>query len=1090
LLRQHLRKRKVVFENFHGVFYLLVLLTSGDALLLNEMSNALQAVSLENNPDRPAFVAMHALLLLQQGCEAEARQLIQNWRAVTRRTPLCHLCLELAEFYINREESNTNISQLQTKVRLFTPVLPMMAHIFTAIIHRHRGETPPASPWRDFTTLIAQQENWQRTFQALQAWMQTNKVRETTSSSTHSKRLAWFINTRQGFIEDVVEQSFRVRQGWSDGRPVAFKRLHEQDPRLDYLTEQDRRALRTLRKDGMGWHDSYIFDTKETLQLLVGHPALFDSNNRRSPIELFSYPLELVITSTRRGFRLALSHQADAPTTFLQEESPGRFRVIHFSEKHLLLHRILPNKGLEIPEQAKQDLVNLIHQQGLPLSMRVEVPGLDETAQEGNTTPVLQLRPLEQGLKCTLQVRPFGPQGPGYFPGQGNRSVLANLPEGQQRANRNLSAEKKAVEQVLTAVPLLGEIFTEGFTAPLEGLELCLEMLLQVRENPHPLVVEWPEGKPLRVYPPLDPNQISLSVKQGRDWFQVEGTAAVDPKEVVTMSRLLANLPHASGRFIPLDDGRFVALTNQLKQQLEQLQAISEASKEGNRVPQLAGFVLDNLVANCGQVQADAGWQSLQQRIRQANEHQPQLPSTLQAELRDYQLEGFQWLSRLARWGAGACLADDMGLGKTIQAIAILLEQGTLGPSLVVAPTSVCHNWQRELARFAPALQVYHLAESSDRSALLASLTPMTVVIASYGLLHNEEEALTAMDWQVMILDEAQAIKNADTRRAQASRKLKAAFRIALSGTPIENYLDELWSLFQFINPNLLGSRESFQRRFATPIEKHKDHKAMQALRTLVRPFILRRTKSMVLSELPPRTDVTLEVELPANERAFQEALRQKILSSLENLPTDNPQERRFRILAEITRLRRACCHPALIDPATPLPGAKLTLFMELVEELIRNRHKALVFSQFVTLLELVEKALRHTGIRYQYLDGSTPAKEREKRVAAFQAGEGELFLISLKAGGLGLNLTAADYVIHLDPWWNPAVEDQASDRAHRIGQQRPVTVYRMIVQGSIEEKMVKLHQEKRDLADALLEGSDAATRLSEDDLMAMLRGI
>jgi SNF2 family DNA or RNA helicase len=304
----------------------------------------------------------------------------------------------------------------------------------------------------------------------------------------------------------------------------------------------------------------------------------------------------------------------------------------------------------------------------------------------------------------------------------------------------------------------------------------------------------------------------------------------------------------------------------------------------------------------------------------------------------------------------------------------------------------------------------------------------------------------------------------------------------------VENYLDELWSLFNFVNPGVLGSREGFQKRFARPVERDKDPHARQALRALIRPFLLRRTKAAVLSELPPRTEQTLNVEMTEVERAFYEALRQQSLERIAAL--DAPEGRRkIQILAEITRLRRACCNPALIDAAAAVPSGKLATFLELVDELIRNRHRALVFSQFVGHLELVRAALDARGIRYEYLDGSTPSNERERRVAAFQAGGADLFLISLRAGGTGLNLTAADYVVHLDPWWNPAVEDQASDRAHRIGQERPVTIYRLIMQDSIEQQILSLHRDKRDLATDLLDGTETTARLSEEALLDLIRG-
>ena len=302
-----------------------------------------------------------------------------------------------------------------------------------------------------------------------------------------------------------------------------------------------------------------------------------------------------------------------------------------------------------------------------------------------------------------------------------------------------------------------------------------------------------------------------------------------------------------------------------------------------------------------------------------------------------------------------------------------------------------------------------------------------------------------------------------------------------------ENDLDELWSLFNFVNPGVLGSREGFQKRFGRPIERDRDPHARQALRALIRPFLLRRTKAAVLSELPPRTEQTMSVEMGEAEHAFYEALRQQSLDRIAALNVA-PGQRKLQILSEITRLRRACCNPSLIDPAAGIPSGKLDAFLELVDELIRNRHRALVFSQFVGHLDLVRAALDRRDIRYEYLDGSTPSNERERRVAAFQAGGADLFLISLRAGGTGLNLTAADYVVHLDPWWNPAVEDQASDRAHRIGQERPVTIYRLIMQDSIEERILQLHHDKRDLATDILEGGEMSARLSEEALLELIK--
>jgi SNF2 family DNA or RNA helicase len=383
-------------------------------------------------------------------------------------------------------------------------------------------------------------------------------------------------------------------------------------------------------------------------------------------------------------------------------------------------------------------------------------------------------------------------------------------------------------------------------------------------------------------------------------------------------------------------------------------------------------------------------------------------------------------------------------------------------------------------------LNPYVLADT-DRKALLKSLGPSDVVLCSYGLLYSEAKAIEKITWNTLVLDEAQAIKNLATKRSQAAKQLSADFRLILTGTPMENHLGELWNLMDFLNPGLLGSAQRFQERIAIPIERDHCSSTRHHLKRLVTPFVLRRSKAQVLTELPARTEITLRIEPSAEESVFYEALRRTALEALAD--TTKGPSRHLQVLAEIMRLRRACCHPRLVAKDLKIGSSKLAQICETIEELRDGKHRALVFSQFVDHLALVRNELDERQISYQYLDGSTPAKQRQASVEAFQAGEGDVFLISLKAGGTGLNLTAADYVLHLDPWWNPAVEDQASDRAHRIGQQRPVTIYRMILAGTIEERILELHATKRDLAESLLEGTDQSGKLSTEELLKLIRG-
>jgi len=1098
LHRKQAGKRKLFLDGVHGLFFLMALLRANDAALQKEAQAGIDAALSSPSAYAGGFLALQALLWLAQGLEPKARALLGQLRAAMPAEPLSAACVALAEHAVDVDLTHAHRTDLEARFEHLKAQLPLIARIYAEILASVAESPTPYKTYLAqagegleiaFTGLIQVRQPWERALESLDAFLGTGPTKAATGQGPRkAKRLVWFLDPDTRTIE-VAEQSAKGKDGWTDGRAVAMKRLHERDPRLDYLTEQDRTALRSIRKETSGWYgdESYDFDTLRTIPALVGHPAVFDARHRSRPLELVRYPLELVVTERRGGYHVALSHTAAEPTVFLEAETPTRYRVVEFPERMLTVQEILGRRGLIVPNSARDQLVALIRRDNPALPVRDEIGAVEQSALPGQSSPVVQLVPHEQGLRLSLVVRPFGAEGPAYIAGLGGRSVLASIGGQQLRANRDLPRELAERTALVEGCPTLRDRGgADAHEAVIDDLEGCLDLLLEMQAYAGPVSVEWPEGQTLRVSP-VTPDKLRLRVGQDRDWFSVDGAVAVDEDQVLDMRFLLDRLERAQGRFVPLDDGRFVALTRQMQAQLGRLAAVSEPHRAGRRVHALGAAALDAVLEEAGEVKADAAWTRHVARIRAAEGWTPKLPPTLQAELRDYQVEGFTWMSRLARWGAGACLADDMGLGKTVQAIAVMLDHAEAGPCLVVAPTSVCPNWQAEIARFAPTLATHRLSAASDRAALVAGLGQRDVLVCSYGLLHGETELLGGLSWQMVVLDEAQAIKNADSKRAQASLVLQAGFRLALSGTPVENDLDELWSLFNFVNPGLLGSREGFQKRFALPIERDRDAHARQALRSLIRPFLLRRTKAAVLSELPPRTEQTMEVEMDEAERAFYEAMRQRALETIAAL--DAPEgKRKIHILAEITRLRRACCNPALIDPAAGVPSGKLDAFLDLVDDLVRNRHRALVFSQFVGHLGLVRAALDARGIHYEYLDGSTPSAERERRVAAFQAGGAELFLISLRAGGTGLNLTAADYVVHLDPWWNPAVEDQASDRAHRIGQERPVTIYRLIMQDSIEERIVRLHRDKRDLASDLLEGAETSARLSEEELLDLIR--
>ncbi|MCA9675479.1 MAG: DEAD/DEAH box helicase [Myxococcales bacterium] len=450
-------------------------------------------------------------------------------------------------------------------------------------------------------------------------------------------------------------------------------------------------------------------------------------------------------------------------------------------------------------------------------------------------------------------------------------------------------------------------------------------------------------------------------------------------------------------------------------------------------------------------------------------------PAGLAEILRPYQQAGVDWLCFCRDLGLGCVLADDMGLGKTIQALAALR-----GRTLVVSPTSVVFNWADEARRFRPDLKVaiYHGARRSlDPDA--------DVVLTTYPLLRNDIDELGAVSWDTVILDESQTIKNPDSQVARAAYRLQAGWRITLSGTPVENRLEELWSQLHFTNPGLLGGRSDFQERWAAPVAAG-DPGAAARLRERIRPFVLRRLKREVAPELPPRTEAVLHVELDDAERVIYDAIRAATQADVLSMLAGGGQGSIMAALEALLRLRQASCHSALIPGQSAAGSSKVSRLLGALEDAAADGHKALVFSQWTSLLDLVEPHLEAAGIAFTRLDGST--RDRAGVVATFQDPDGPpVMLVSLKAGGTGLNLTAADHVFLLDPWWNPAVEDQAADRAHRIGQDKPVMVYRLVARDTVEERILALQERKRALADAALGEADRAVSLTRDDLLALL---
>jgi superfamily II DNA or RNA helicase len=592
--------------------------------------------------------------------------------------------------------------------------------------------------------------------------------------------------------------------------------------------------------------------------------------------------------------------------------------------------------------------------------------------------------------------------------------------------------------------------------------------------------------------------QVGVSRQGDAGWrLQMRVSAGGAP---IDLLQLLAQLPPEfleQGQ-IPLQDGRLLLLPIKLAQSLAA--ELGDLPGQGNpgRMPysQLNRLaLLAQALPESTQWLDEAGLLEQSRRLFEPAQTLPQADIDIQASLRGYQWHGVCWMQHLRTLGVNGLLADDMGLGKTLQTIAHLCLERSRGrlrlPALVVAPTSLMHNWRLELQRFAPTLKA-RVVHGPERHRLWSRLGTYDVLITSYTLLVNDLEHWQQQPLSWLVLDEAQWIKNPGTRASQAVRQIAAGHRLALSGTPVENHLGELWSIMDFLNPHCLGSERGFRRYYREPIEQHGDATRLQVLLQRVSPWMLRRTKDQVATELPAKTVIQRKMPFADGQKEFYRELRSATWSDLNARLTETEPsgEQHMLVLSALLRLRQACCDPSLLG-RPEIASGKRQYCLEMIIELVEEGRPVLLFSQFTAMLDLLAQDLRRQGIAFLDLTGKTPPDERSRRVAAFQAGEAQVFLISLKAGGVGLNLTRAEVVIHYDPWWNDAAQRQASDRAHRIGQDKPVFVYQLITEDSVEERIAELQHRKALLSEHVNQSAEASGEhfaLKFDELLAMCR--
>lgn len=936
------------------------------------------------------------------------------------------------------------------------------------------------------------------------------------------RQLRYQLNVRETRLRDQLVIDFFERDGEGPWRPLevddqALRRMPEAEDRaiLQLLVgtsaedrtrarlEQRVKYSRSVVRPGM--YEVVLprlaatgrFELEGGLaEIEVTGPLGFDEGG--------TFGFELVVErSAGEGYRLwGCLRRGDeridleAPLLFL---SSGLFvlgqrvGVAEAGEAQELLWRLRRHGAIVVPEEAKDEF--LVHLATMP------------------SLPEVSLPPELHWSQVTVRPRPriafSAPEGEG----ERERVVLGRVSfdyggqlvqaaerrravvdeSGKKLFRRDLKAER----ELLDRLRVVGLEATSEKEAPRGEVKVPSRALVQVIRtlSDDGWHIES-EGQAVRA-----PGALRTKINSGIDWFDLEAELEFDGIEA-SLPELLESVAQGA-RFVELKDGSRGIVPDWLTRyaQLAQTGKV-EAGGRLRFLPSQAG-ILDALLTGqltedpnapavpVAESTVDVKFERIKKSLVRSGRVRSAEPPGFLGKLRDYQQEGLGWLRTLEAHQWNGCLADDMGLGKTVQVLAFLLgrhrpngvRDESLGPTLIVVPRSLIHNWISEAARFAPDLKFVDYTGSA-RLQHQDRLREYDVVVTTYGTMRQDILHLLEIKFRTVVLDEAQAIKNPRSQAAKAARLLTADAKLAISGTPIENSLEELWSIFEFLNPGMLGPLEAFSQQL-----KLKDEAWLDTLATTLRPFMLRRTKEQVLTELPEKTQQTLLVELEDNERTRYDELRDFYRAGLQKRFGEIGFERaKIHVLEALLRLRQAACHPGLLDPDRSEEGsAKIDMLMEQLETLAATGHKALVFSQFTTLLKLVESRLLARGIGHEYLDGGT--RDRQGGVQRFQTdAEKKVFLISLKAGGAGLNLTASDYVFILDPWWNPAVEAQAIDRAHRMGQKRPVFAYRLIAKDTVEEKIMQLKDEKQRLADAIISGDRSLMKsLTEKDILDLL---
>ena len=953
---------------------------------------------------------------------------------------------------------------------------------------KERAELRIAFGGQPLLNAVRRRDDWQILF--------SNIRRNLTESQKAEKRLIYFFDGL--WLQNIIEQTRLEDGSWDSGISVSRKQFLNEG--FDSMNEADRKIASKMRVRVVDQPEANIIfeELCSTDRLFVGEPFA-------RPF----IPAEVDVVSPYLSFKtigceIYISSNVPLDTNnkvndkcIVSYGDDGRYKAIMLTDlQRDILSRALSSPVL--PLQAATEVRALAERLEGILDVECDLMNADNIQMvKGDGTIAVRITPDDNTNEYVVQMlaAPL-PDGQIRFPAGEGDEVIYDQFDGQTIAiTRDLVAEQLNYETLHEFIcDNIADVFEDFMTARLSTSESLLALLEFAYEHQSSYIIEWPMGRELRFKGVMKPADVEIQVSTQMNWFEVQGKANLGGTTVSFYDLLAMYRDSEYKGYIKVGDNEFMKMTEALKKNIEQLNGVIMNHDRSSKSDQVGRYDVGKLAEILGEdgglhAQMDEEFIGLLRRMRESYDSDIEVPQNLNADLRDYQKEGFQWMARLTSWGAGACLADDMGLGKTVQSIALMLHRAEMGPSLVVAPKSLVLNWENELKKFAPSLHPVNLNKEKHKKQEVEKAGSGDVIITTYGVLVTQKDILTSKKWNVVCLDEAHSIKNRMTRTSRAAMSLTGEAKVILTGTPLQNHLGEMWNLFQFINPGMLGPWQQFVDKY---IKSPWDEIIQKGLKDRTLPFILRRTKEQVLDDLPDKISYEQMVELSPEETVIYEKIRKDVEIKFKKHKTKAEREQAAKLdltfFQELTRLRLLSNSVSLVYPEWKPESSKIAALRDILTSLSsRKDNQVLIFSQFTSFLSQIGAMMKDAGFEYLYLDGQTPLDERQRLVDRFQDGECQFFLISLKAGGLGLNLTAANYVILMDPWWNPSIEDQATDRAHRIGQERNVTVVRLVSANTIEEKILKLHEQKQDLSDRILEGTSGTASLTMDEILDMV---